>query len=51
MPSIAYAAEYWLAPERFFARTTRLGDRFLFNSPGAVDMYDHVRPALPRSSR
>ena len=37
MPSIAYAAEYWLAPERFFARTTRLGDRFLLNLPGAVD--------------
>jgi len=37
MPSIAYAVEYWLAPERFFARTTRLGDRFLLNLPGAVD--------------
>lgn len=37
MSSIAYAADYWLAPERFFARTTRLGDRFLFNLPGAVD--------------
>ena len=37
MFSIANAAEYWLAPERFFARTTRLGDRFLLNMPGAVD--------------
>jgi cytochrome P450 family 135 len=35
--SIAFAAEYWLAPERFYTRTTRLGDRFLFNLPGAVD--------------
>jgi cytochrome P450 family 135 len=39
MSSIGYAAEYWLTPERFFARTTRLGDRFLFNLPGAVDAF------------
>jgi cytochrome P450 family 135 len=44
MSSIAYAAEYWLAPERFFARTTRLGDRFLFNLPGAVDAFCVAHP-------
>jgi cytochrome P450 len=44
MPSLAYAAEYWLAPERFFARTTRLGDRFLFNLPGAVDAFCVTHP-------
>lgn len=44
MSSIAYAAEYWLAPERFFARTTRLGDRFLFNLPGAVDAFCVTHP-------
>jgi cytochrome P450 len=44
LSSIAYAAEYWLAPERFFARTTRLGDRFLFNLPGAVDAFCVTRP-------
>ncbi len=37
LSSLTYAAEYWLAPERFFDRTTRLGDRFLFNLPGAAD--------------
>jgi cytochrome P450 len=37
LSSIAYAAEYWLAPERFYERTTKLGDRFLFNLPGASD--------------
>lgn len=42
--SIAYAAEYWFAPERFFARTTRLGDRFLFNLPGAVDAFCVTHP-------
>jgi cytochrome P450 len=44
MSSLAYAAEYWLAPERFFERTTRLGDRFLFNMPGAVDGFCTTRP-------
>ena len=44
MSSIAYAAEYWLAPERFFARTTRLGDRFLLNLPGAVDAFCVTHP-------
>ncbi len=44
MSSIAYAAEYWLAPQRFFARTTRLGDRFLFNLPGAVDAFCVTHP-------
>jgi cytochrome P450 len=42
--SLAYAAEYWLAPERFFARTTTLGDRFLFNLPGAVDGFCLTNP-------
>jgi hypothetical protein len=42
--SIAYAAEYWLAPERFYARTARLGDRFLFNLPGAVDGFCVTNP-------
>jgi cytochrome P450 family 135 len=44
MSSIGYAAEYWLAPQRFFARTTRLGDRFLFNLPGAVDAFCVTHP-------
>jgi cytochrome P450 family 135 len=44
MSSIAYAAEYWLAPERFYARTTKLGDRFLFNLPGAVDGFCVTNP-------
>ncbi|MGO9156044.1 MAG: hypothetical protein ACLP9N_24150, partial [Mycobacterium sp.] len=44
MFSIAYAAEYWLAPERFYARTTKLGDRFLFNLPGAVDAFCVTNP-------
>jgi cytochrome P450 family 135 len=44
MSSIAYAAEYWLAPERFYARTTKLGDRFLFNLPGAVDAFCVTNP-------
>jgi cytochrome P450 len=43
--SVAYAAEYWLAPERFYARTTKLGDRFLFNLPGAVDAFCVTNPA------
>ncbi|MFV0496415.1 cytochrome P450 [Mycobacterium sp.] len=37
LSSFAYAAEYWLAPEQFFARMTRLGDRFLLNLPGSSD--------------
>lgn len=44
LSSIAYAAEYWLTPERFFARTTRLGDRFLFNLPGASDAFCVTNP-------
>lgn len=37
MPSLVRAAEYWIAPQRFYDRTTRLGDRFLLNLPGAAD--------------
>ncbi len=44
MSTVAYAAEYWFAPERFFARTTRLGDRFLFNLPGAVNGFCVTHP-------
>jgi cytochrome P450 len=44
LSSIGYAAEYWIAPERFFKRTTRLGDHFLFNLPGAVDAFCTTLP-------
>ncbi len=44
LASLAYAAEYWLAPERFYARTTTLGDRFLFKLPGAVDGFCLTNP-------
>jgi cytochrome P450 len=44
LSSIAYAAEYWLAPEQFFARMTRMGDRFLFNMPGASDAFCITNP-------
>src|SRR5215472_7235704 len=49
MPSIAHAAEYWLAPERFLARTTTLGDRFPLNLPGVADALCVTHPDDVRS--
>ncbi|CKV10602.1 hypothetical protein AAIS06_16490 [Mycobacterium tuberculosis subsp. tuberculosis] len=37
LSSIAFGAEYWLAPSGFTRAPQNSVDRFLFNVPGAVD--------------